>query len=159
MRIDDRLWTVLSFLTNLWIFLNVCVYFSASLVLLWYNSTTLYMLSYVLLFTYLINFGEMMSVKNSYPGFPNGSEGKESACNAGDPGSIPELGRCPGEGNSYPLQYSALYSPQGAKSQTRLSDFHVHLSETQFSHLYNGCGKTPSLTGLLWKSIKIKKST
>ena len=37
-----------------------------------------------------------------------GSEGKESACNAGDLGSIPGLGRSPGEGNSYPLQYPGL---------------------------------------------------
>ena len=35
-------------------------------------------------------------------GFPGGSEGKESACNAGDPGSIPGLGRCSGEGNGNP---------------------------------------------------------
>ena len=41
-------------------------------------------------------------------GFPGGSEGKESACNAGDPGSIPGSGRSPGEGNGYPLQYSCL---------------------------------------------------
>ena len=34
--------------------------------------------------------------------------GKESACNEGDPGSIPGLGRCPGEGKGYPLQYSGL---------------------------------------------------
>ena len=39
-------------------------------------------------------------------GFPGGSD--RSACNAGDLGSIPELGRCPGERNSYPLQYSCL---------------------------------------------------
>ena len=38
--------------------------------------------------------------------FPVGSDGKESACNVGDPGSIPELGRYPGEGNGNPLQYS-----------------------------------------------------
>ena len=41
-------------------------------------------------------------------GFPGISAGKESACNAGDPGSIPGLGRSPGEGNGYPLQYSSL---------------------------------------------------
>ena len=41
-------------------------------------------------------------------GFPGGSEGKESACNAGDPGLIPGLRRSPGEGNGYPLQYSCL---------------------------------------------------
>ena len=39
-------------------------------------------------------------------GFPGGSDGKESTCNAGDPGLIPELGSSPGEGNGCPLQYS-----------------------------------------------------
>ena len=39
-------------------------------------------------------------------GFLGGSDGKESACNVGDLGSIPEWGRSPGEGNDYPLQYS-----------------------------------------------------
>ena len=39
-------------------------------------------------------------------GFPSSSVGKESACNAGDPGSIPGLGRSTGEGIGYPLQYS-----------------------------------------------------
>ena len=39
-------------------------------------------------------------------GFPDSSVGKESACNAGDPGSIPGLGKSSGEGISYPLQYS-----------------------------------------------------
>ena len=41
-------------------------------------------------------------------GFSGGSDGKESACNAGDPGSIPGMGRSPGGGNSNPLQYSCL---------------------------------------------------
>ena len=40
--------------------------------------------------------------------FPGGSDGKESDCNAGDPGSIPGLGRSPGEGIGNPLQYSCL---------------------------------------------------
>ena len=40
--------------------------------------------------------------------FPYRSVGKESACNAGDPSSIPGLGRSPGEGNGHPLQYSRL---------------------------------------------------
>ena len=39
-------------------------------------------------------------------GFPGSSAGKESTCNAGDPNSIPELGRSPGEGTGYPLQCS-----------------------------------------------------
>ena len=41
-------------------------------------------------------------------GVPGGSAGKEPACNAGDPASIPGLGRSPGEGNGNPLQYSCL---------------------------------------------------
>ena len=44
-------------------------------------------------------------------GFPHSSVGKESACNAGDPGSIPGSGRSPGEGNGNPLQYSCLENP------------------------------------------------
>ena len=53
-------------------------------------------------------------------GFPCGSAGKESTCNAGDLGLIPGLGRSPGEGNGYPLQYSGLensmdYCPCGRK--------------------------------------------
>ena len=50
-------------------------------------------------------------------GSPGGSAGKESACNAGDLGSLPALGRSPGEGKGYPLQYSGLenYSPWGRK--------------------------------------------
>ena len=41
-------------------------------------------------------------------GFPSGSDSKESACNVGDPGLIPGLGRALGEGIGYPLQYSCL---------------------------------------------------
>ena len=44
-------------------------------------------------------------------GFPRSSVGKESACNAGDLGLIPGLGRSPGKGNGNPLQYSCLESP------------------------------------------------
>ena len=67
-------------------------------------------------------------------GFPGGSEGKASACNVGDLGSIPGLGRSPGEENGNPLQYSCLEIPMDrgawwatvhgvAKSRTCLSDF------------------------------------
>ena len=45
-------------------------------------------------------------------GFPGGSEVKASACSVGDSGSIPELGRSPGEGNGNPLQYSCLENPK-----------------------------------------------
>ena len=44
-------------------------------------------------------------------GFPGGSEGKESACNVGDLGLIPGLGRSPGGGHGNPLQYSCLENP------------------------------------------------
>ena len=49
-----------------------------------------------------------MLIQEHIGGFPGGSGGKESACNAGDLGSIPRLGRSPGEGKGYPLQYSCL---------------------------------------------------
>ena len=49
-------------------------------------------------------------------GFSGGSDSKESACSAGDLGLIPGLGRSPGEGNSYPLQYSCLENPHGQRS-------------------------------------------
>ena len=65
-------------------------------------------------------------------GFPCGSADKESTCNAGDLGSIPGLGRSPGEGKGYPLQHCGLENSMGcivrgvSKSRTPLSDFHFH---------------------------------
>ena len=65
--------------------------------------------------------------------FPCGSADKESACNAGDLGSIPGLGRFPGERKGYPLLYSGLESSMDcivhevAQRWTRLSNFHFHL--------------------------------
>ena len=66
-------------------------------------------------------------------GFPGGSDGKESTCNAGDLDLIPGLGTSPGEGNGYTLQYSCLENPMDrgtwwatvhgvAKSQIQLSN-------------------------------------
>ena len=49
-------------------------------------------------------------------GFPGGSDGKESTCNVGDLGSIPGLGRSPGDGKGYPLQYSCLENPHGQRN-------------------------------------------
>ena len=61
-------------------------------------------------------------------GFPCGSAGKESTCNAGDLGLIPGLGRSPGEGKGYLLQYFSLETVHGVtKNQTRLGDVHFHL--------------------------------
>ena len=65
-------------------------------------------------------------------GFPGGSVGKESACNAGDLGSIPGLGRSPGEGKGYSCQYSGLENSMDCivhvvtKSWTGPCDFHFH---------------------------------
>ena len=77
-------------------------------------------------------------------GLPGGSEGKESASNAGDLGSIPGSGSSPGEGNCYPVQYSCLGNPmhRGAwratahgvrKSWTQLSDYAC----TAITYIYN----------------------
>ena len=69
---------------------------------------------------------------SSILGFPGGSAGKESACNAGDLDSILGLESSSGEGNGYPFQYSGLENsmdwivPGVAKSRTILSDFHFH---------------------------------
>ena len=65
-------------------------------------------------------------------GLPHSSVGKESACNARDPGSVPGLGRSPGERKGYPLQYSGLEKSMDCivhgvtKSRTRPRDFHFH---------------------------------
>ena len=77
--------------------------------------------------------GQNTRVPSRAQGFPGGSDTKESACNAGDMSLIPGLGRSPGEGNGYPLQYSCLENcmDRGAwwatvrlvpKNQTRLSN-------------------------------------
>ena len=78
-----------------------------------------------------------------YTGFPGGLDGKDSACNAGDRGSIPGSGRCPGEGNGSPLQHSCLENPMDrgawrgavhgvAKSQTQLKWLSTQHSRTLF---------------------------
>ena len=85
-------------------------------------------------------------------GFPGGSDNKQSACNAGDQGSIPGLGRPPGEGNGNPLQYYCLENPvdRGAMRATvhgvaewgtaqQLNHHHHH-------HVFVNC--MPSLTRL-----------
>ena len=72
-----------------------------------------------------------------YRGFPCGSTGKESIYNVADLGSIPGLGRSPGEGKGYPLQYSGLENSMDCivhrvtKSRTQLNDFHFHF------HIYH----------------------
>ena len=85
------------------------------------------------------------------PCLPGGSVGKESTCNAGDPGSIPGWGRSPGEGNSNPLQYSCLkkpidrrslqgYSPWGHKESdmTQWLNHHHHHSRPAANIILDG---------------------
>ena len=73
--------------------------------------------------------------------FTGGSAGKESVCNAGDLGSIPGLGRPPGEGNGCPLQCSGLCSPWGCKEsdtteRLSISLSHIRKSTTAKCHRY-----------------------
>ena len=77
--------------------------------------------------------GPILFLFNGCTGLPlNGSAGKECTCNAGDLCSVPELGRSPGEGKGYPLQYSGLENSMDyivcgvTKSQTQLSNSHFH---------------------------------
>ena len=86
-------------------------------------------------------------------GFPCGSAGKESACNAGDLALIPGLGRSPGEGKGCPLQYFSLENSMDCivhgvtKSRIRLSDFYFCITivtEREISNL-----------GLLWQKKKL----
>ena len=86
-------------------------------------------------------------------GFPCGLAGKESICNSGDLSSIPWLGRCPGEGKGYPLQYSGLENSLDCtvhgvtKSWTWVSDFHftsMNREGTQpYIYRYPFCPQTP----------------
>ena len=88
--------------------------------------------------TFFVDFpdsSQLLTCRDLYKSFPDSSVGKESTRNAGDPGSIPGLGRSPGEGKGYPLQYSGLENSMDsivhgvAKSQSRLSDYHMGISE------------------------------
>ena len=66
-------------------------------------------------------------------GFPDGSDGKEFACNARDQGLIPGSGRAPGEGNGYPLQYSCLENTMNRRACWATEVHGVAKSQTQLS--------------------------
>ena len=102
-------------------------------------------------------------------GFPGGSEVKASACSAGDPGSIPDSGRSPGEGNGNPLQYSCLENPidGGAqqatvhcvtKSRTRLSNFTFTFRLLQMDHSVNPQDFRIKPCHPLWITILLRSS-
>ena len=86
-----------------------------------------------------------------------GSAGKESACNAGDLGLILGLGRSPGEGKGYPLQYSDLENSMDcivhgvAKSRTGLSNFHFHWMFIFVDWKYPRDHMSPHSSTLAWK--------
>ena len=103
-----------------------------------------------LLNIYVIQFGILQVLLYLCMGFPGGSAGKESSCNAGDLGLMPGLGRSSGEGKGYPLQYSGLENSMDwivhgvPKSRTRLSDVHLPL-----------CSLLPIFADEDWKSEMI----
>ena len=108
----------------MYIFVNICIYVCVYI--------------YVFVDILLLNF------KYTYTyglcrGFPGSSGGKESTCNAGDLGSIPELGRSPGGGHGNPLQYSFLENPHGQRSLVSYSLWgHKELDMTEgLSIAYN----------------------
>ena len=73
---------------------------------------------------------QMFTTAHVQQGFPGGSESKESACTARDPGSIPGLGRSPGGGHGIPLQYSCVENPYGQRSMVGCSTWGCKESDT-----------------------------
>ena len=84
-----------------------------------------------------------------WTGFPGGSDSKESPWSAGDPGSIPGLGRSPGEGNVNPLQYSCLENPMVREALQAMGSQRVDTTELfSLSLILPGAGELK--TSLLW---------
>ena len=103
------LWEVLSEGPDTHSFISLLLFFSCIFGILATKPQSILFLLYVKVLVYSNN--QDMEFENSEViagSFPCGSAAKESACNAGDMGPIPGLGRSPREGNGYPLQYSGL---------------------------------------------------
>ena len=108
------------------------------------------------------HFWKDSNIPKDFIGFPGGSDGKESACKAGIPALIPGLGRSPGEGKGYLLQYPCLENSmnRGAwratvhgvtKSQTWLGDCHVYFHWLQRNEVSQWCQETEhGQVRLLW---------
>ena len=84
-----------------------------------------------------LNIERLLLIKENhiFQGFPDGSDGKESACNVGDQGSIPGSGRSPEEGNGNPLQYSCWKIPwtgEPAKPQSTRLQRVGHVEQLHF---------------------------
>ena len=123
----DSQWCCTSFrvpVGHLRVFFETCLFTTSHFLIRLLFAVKLYELFLYFVFVFLAALCGMR--------FPSGSAGKESACNVGDLGLIPGLGRPPGEGNGYPLQYSGLENSLDClvhgvvKSRTRLRDFHFH---------------------------------
>ena len=82
-------------------------------------------------------------------GFPGGSEGEESVCSAGDPGSIPGAGRSPGEGNGNPLQYSCLENSMDREA------WRVQASQSPGGHKESGKTEQLSLHFILRRILTV----
>ena len=93
--------------------------------------------------------------------FPCGSAGKESTCNAGDLGSIPGLGRSPGEGKGYPLQYSGLEnsmdSPWGCKESDMTERLSLHFIALKFFYASSSTKILRQLTSRKQYKIRISE--
>ena len=98
-------------------------------------------------------------------GFPDSLVGRESSCNMGDLGSIPGLGRSPGEGKGHPLQYSGLENPMDyvvhgvAKRWTQLKNSHFHFHVLQRSFIFNVTMEEKWFKTEMEKSITIPSHT
>jgi len=110
------------------IFIVICQHYTRLLINYIYSYIYIYLSSYCNIYT--------------HTGFPCGSAGKESAWNVRDLGSIPGLGRSPGEGKGYPLQYSGLENSTDCvvhgveKSRTWLSDLHFLFTSHTHTHTH-----------------------
>ena len=105
-----------------------------------------------------------------YVGLPWWLSGKESACNAENSGSIPGLGRSPGEGNGYQIQYSCLENTMDrrarqaivhgvAKSLTQLKQFTMHASKKFCKFVIRKCPMTSLPLEFLYYSLHISVGT
>ena len=117
-----------------------------------------------------IHNGILLSHNNDEKGVPCGSAGEEFSCNVGDLGSIPGLGRSPGEGKGYPLQYSGLENSMDSSCGCKESDMTDRISLSFFftfndeKHIENrlmdmGRGKerVRCMERITWKHIIICK--
>ena len=89
-----------------------------------------------------------------YQGFPCGSAGKESACNAGDLDSIAGLGRSPGEGKGYPLQYPGLGIPWSRKELDTTEGLSLHFISRVYRRIHSCSRGIQSQYTLLWHLSK-----